>query len=135
MNRTAFFAILIVYSILLGATGYLSFYRFIGNEPFVSENDMKLVADDPELKKDLLIDAARARDRDFKLVDLATHSFDVLLGALIGFLSAMGASSGTVPTLADRGRQNQPPTPSRLSHPPRPTGRASKEDKTTPSFT
>jgi hypothetical protein len=41
-----------------------------------------------EFKADLLIDVNASRQRTSDLIKLSAHSFDVILGALLGFLSA-----------------------------------------------
>jgi hypothetical protein len=94
MDKKLFVIILAVYALALVATGYLSFFRFVGLATFPPPDMIAAVKGDPDLSKDMFADVARAREQNTKLVDLAAHSFDVLLGALLGFLSAGAISAG-----------------------------------------
>jgi hypothetical protein len=94
MERGVFNAILATYLLMLLATGTLAFYWF-PNLATVPEKDVvSMLRSDPELKADLLEDLKVSRQRTSQLIQLASHSFDVLLGALLGFLSAVAAHQG-----------------------------------------
>ena len=103
MDRKTMVLILGAYILLLGFTGYLSFFKFPGDEVFPQDQgkvmadnrgDVKLAKSDPDLKKEFLANLESSRAEERKLIDLAAHSFDVLLGALLGFLSATAVSAG-----------------------------------------
>ena len=94
MRLTVFIGILGTYIALLTVTGYLTFVRFPGLPTLPTPNMIEELARDPDFKADLLEDVKIARQRAGELIKLAAHSFDVILGALLGFLSAVAASIG-----------------------------------------
>lgn len=94
MRYSVFFGILLTYLFLLTSTGYLTFLRFPGMDILPTPPMIAALAHDPELKADLLDDVKNARQRASELIKLSAHSFDVILGALLGFLSAVAASTG-----------------------------------------
>ena len=110
---------LAVYILGLVGTGYLSFFNFIGLTTFAPPDMIRVAKDDPERKRDMLTDIARSRDEKAKLVDLAAHSFDVLLGALLGFLSAAPVSAGI-------GRPREESSPPAESSEPKPDQNAAR---------
>ncbi len=57
---------------------------------------------DQDFKQDLLEDIKTARERDKKIVELASQSFNVVLGAILGFLSAIGAGRLAVGRVSDK---------------------------------
>lgn len=91
MSKGIFAAILASYMVLLCATGYLAFFQFPGSYNLPSPEMIKTLGTDPDFKQDLLEDIKQARERDRKLIELSAQSFNVILGALLGFLSAVGA--------------------------------------------
>jgi hypothetical protein len=94
MDRKIFVTILGAYILGLIATGYMSFFRFMGASTMPPPEVISAIKNDPDAIKELWSDVDRVREQNAKLVDLAAHSFDVLLGALLGFLSAAGVSAG-----------------------------------------
>jgi len=93
--RTAVFAgILLTYVLLLVTTGYLTFIRFPGMPTLPTPDMVAALGSDEEFKADLLEDLKTARQRATDLIKLSAHSFDVVLGALLGFLSAVAATMG-----------------------------------------
>jgi hypothetical protein len=94
MRITLFLGILVTYIALLFITGYLTFIRFPGMPTLPTSPMLENVAGDPDFKADLLDDVRTARERSGDLIKLAAHSFDVILGALLGFLSAVAATIG-----------------------------------------
>jgi len=94
MTQRRFLILLISYFVLLGATGYLSFCKLSSFSTLPHERSVQLAAAHPEygddLMQDLLEEVRGARERRESLAKLASHSFDVVLGALLGFLSALG---------------------------------------------
>jgi hypothetical protein len=94
MRVAVFAGILITYIAMLVVTGYLTFIRFPGMPTLATPQMVATLAGDPDFKADLLDDVKAARQRSGDLIKLAAHSFDVILGALLGFLSAVAATSG-----------------------------------------
>jgi hypothetical protein len=94
MRVTLFVGILVTYIALLFVTGYLTFVRFPGMPTLPTPPMVADLAGDPDFKADLLEDVRTARQRSGDLIKLAAHSFDVILGALLGFLSAVAATTG-----------------------------------------
>jgi hypothetical protein len=91
MTKGIFASILSTYLILLCSTGYLAFFKFPGTPTLPTQEMVQGLGNDQEFKSDLLQDVKQARERDRKLVELAAQSFNVILGAMLGFLSAIGA--------------------------------------------
>jgi hypothetical protein len=98
MNTAKFSLILLTYAVMLSTTGYLTFVKFVGLPTIASEDEIKRAATDKDFKKDLLDDVRAARERNGDLVKLSAHAFDVILGALLGFLSAVASSLGLTGT-------------------------------------
>ena len=94
MRGRLFIGVLLVYVILLAGTGYFTFVRFPGLQTLPSESLLERAAKDPYLRDQLTKDVEIARERREQLVKSASHSFDVVLGALLGFLSAVAATAG-----------------------------------------
>ena len=94
MRYSVFFGILATYIFMLVATGYLTFVWFPGMPTLPTPPMIGALASDPDFKADLLDDVRTARQRAAELIKLAAHSFDVILGALLGFLSAVAATTG-----------------------------------------
>jgi len=94
MRDRVFFGVLLAYALMLVATGYLTFLWFPGMPTLPTPPMIAALASDPEFKADLLDDVRAARQRTAELIKLAAHSFDVILGALLGFLSAVAATTG-----------------------------------------
>lgn len=91
MTKTIFASILATYLLLLCGMGYLAFFEFPGSVTLPSPEMVEELGKDEDFKKDLLEDLKQARDRDRKLIELAGQSFNIILGATLGFLSAVGA--------------------------------------------
>lgn len=106
MPQSTFRTILITYVFMLLALGYFAFIRFPGRSTLAPPEYVKAIGLDPELKKDLLEDVKSARDRDRKLVELSGQSFNIVLGATLGFLSAVGAGKLSVYS-ANKSKQNR----------------------------
>lgn len=94
MRVAVFVGILITYIAMLVVTGYLTFVRFPGMPTLPTPQMVVALAGDADFKADLLEDVKAARQRSGDLIKLAAHSFDVILGALLGFLSAVAATTG-----------------------------------------
>ncbi len=105
MRGKFFGALLVTYAALLVATGYLAFIKFPGMATLPSEMMIQHLAADADFKADLLEDLKAARQRSADLIKLAAHSFDVILGALLGFLSAVAATIGLTGSAQARGRE------------------------------
>ena len=127
MDRKIFATILLAYILGLVGTSYLAFYRFRGISTLPPPQMMDIFysrKDDPSAIKELWSDVDMAREQNAKLTDLADHSFDVMLGALLGFLSAAGVSAGI-------GSLTEAPSPAtdKSSPPPPPEEGPSTETK------
>jgi hypothetical protein len=94
MRAAIFVGILATYVAMLVITGYLTFVLFPGMPTLPTPPMIADLAGDPDFKADLLEDVKTARQRSGELIKLAAHSFDVILGALLGFLSAVAATTG-----------------------------------------
>jgi hypothetical protein len=93
MKGFVFSSILVTYALLLASTGYLSFLHFPGLTTLPNPEMIDRAAKSEIYRVQLLKDVETARDRREQLVKLASHSFDVILGALLGFLSAVAAAT------------------------------------------
>lgn len=86
-------AILIVYTLLLAGTGYVAFFYYEDNPAVNVAPEWLNRFTDQETRAQIL-DALRDDSQIFKRKrDLATQSFNVVLGALLGFLSASAVSA------------------------------------------
>ena len=94
MRGFVFSGILLTYVLVLAATGYLTFVRFPTMDILPTPPMIQALGSDSELKADMLEDVKAARQRSADLIKLSAHSFDVTLGALLGFLSALAAGAG-----------------------------------------
>lgn len=84
--------ILLVYLILFVATGYVAFFVKEYNPAIDLKPSVYADIEDPETKA-LIIDTLKQEaDTHQKKRELASQSFNVVLGALLGFLSASAAS-------------------------------------------
>ena len=108
MRISLFVAILATYIAMLVTTGYLTFVKFPGMPTLPNQSMITDLAGDPEFKADLLEDVKAARQRSGDLIKLAAHSFDVILGALLGFLSAVAATTGLTGKTQTTQRQASP---------------------------
>src|SRR3989304_248129 len=93
MRYSVFFGVVVTYLFLIIATGYLTFLWFPGMYPLPTPPMLAALGSDPDFKADLLDDVRTSRQRTAELIKLAAHSFDVVLGALLGFLSAVAATT------------------------------------------
>ena len=85
--------ILFVYVALFGATGYVAFFKYEDNPAVNISPEWINRFDDPETRKRML-DTLKEDSVTFsKKRELATQSFNVVLGALLGFLSASAVSA------------------------------------------
>ena len=94
MRYSVFFGVIVTYLFLIIATGYLTFLWFPGMYTLPTPPMLAALGSDPDFKADLLDDVRTSRQRTAELIKLAAHSFDVVLGALLGFLSAVAATTG-----------------------------------------
>ena len=94
MRYSVFFGVVVTYLFLIIATGYLTFLWFPGMYTLPTPPMLAALGSDPDFKADLLDDVRTSRQRTAELIKLAAHSFDVVLGALLGFLSAVAATTG-----------------------------------------
>ena len=93
MNKPQFYTVTAVYIVLLAFTGYLAFFKFPGAYSLPTPQMVKTLAGDAELKQELLDDVRESRARHTKIIELASQSFNIILGALLGFLSAIATGS------------------------------------------
>ena len=85
--------ILLVYLALFCATGYIAFFKYEDNPAVNIRPEWINRFEDPETRKRML-DALKDDGVVYaKKRDLATQSFNVVLGALLGFLSASAVSA------------------------------------------
>jgi hypothetical protein len=85
--------ILLVYVALFCATGYVAFFKYEDNPAVNISPEWIMRFDDPETRKRML-DTLKEDSATFaKKRELATQSFNVVLGALLGFLSASAVSA------------------------------------------
>ena len=92
VNTKIFLSIAVIYMLVLSATGYLTFIKFPSEPTLPSQTMIDRLSSDPDFKSDLLEDIKTARERKESLIRLSAHSFDVILGALLGFLSAFASA-------------------------------------------
>ncbi len=92
MSRLIFFTLLSVYLLLIGVTGtYAAFMAIGANAP--SPDVLVQIANlDEATQSNLWASLKSAEEKTKKLSEIATNGFQVTLGALIGFLSAIGAT-------------------------------------------
>lgn len=93
LESRVWIGILITYLALFCATGYIA---FIGDQynPALSWSQAVTKALSDENKKAFVIDALKQEGESFKKQrELASQSFNVVLGAILGFLSASAASA------------------------------------------
>ncbi|MCE9688126.1 MULTISPECIES: hypothetical protein [Shewanella] len=92
LSKTVWAGILLVYLVLFVATGYVAFFE-IDHNPTIDLNP-SLYADiqDPETKSLIIETLKQDTASHQKKRELASHSFNVVLGALLGFLSASAVS-------------------------------------------
>ncbi|WP_157726413.1 hypothetical protein [Imhoffiella purpurea] len=83
--------ILIVYLALFCSTGYVAFFAEEWN-PAVNYGEIPAKTKDPETKALILEELKRDSEIYKKRRELAAQSFNVVLGALLGFLSASATS-------------------------------------------
>jgi hypothetical protein len=85
-------AILVTYLLLFGVSGYLAFFQ----EPYnpannPSQSALKLIEGDP-VAKPIILEGLKKEGEAFQArKNLAGQSFNVVLGAILGFLSASAA--------------------------------------------
>jgi len=83
--------LLLVYLILFTSTGYLAFLEPDKNPGF--DNRAAILQIEDETTKNFVIESLRQEDLEHKKKrELANQSFNIVLGALLGFLSASAAS-------------------------------------------
>ncbi len=96
-RNASWWAILAVYLMLFAVTGYLAFFAPDENPALAPGMERQVMAITDDATRTFMLDALRAEEADHnKLRDLALQSFNVVLGALLGFLSA-SAASGVAP--------------------------------------
>jgi hypothetical protein len=94
MKGYIFWGILIAYGLLRTTTGYLTFIKFPKQMTLPTVEMSKRAEVDAFYKEQLQIDIDASRGRRELIAKSASHSFDVVLGALLGFMSAIVASKG-----------------------------------------
>ncbi len=93
LENKVWIVILITYLTLFFSSGYIAFLRPQYN-PALSWNPAVEQALEDENKKSFVIEALKQEGESFKKQrDLAGQSFNVVLGALLGFLSASAAAA------------------------------------------
>ena len=83
--------ILVVYLGLFGATGYVAFFGGEWN-PAINLSEVSRLIDDQETKAILIEELKQDSELFKRRQELATQSFNIILGALLGFLSASATS-------------------------------------------
>ena len=80
--------VLFSYAILLFSMGYIAFFHLEFNPVVnIGEIELRLLAN--ENSKEIIEQALREESKSFQLKrDLAIQSFNIILGAVLGFLSA-----------------------------------------------
>lgn len=93
LRQKASWVVLIVYLALFAATGYLAFLAR-DHSPALDRDSGKLVAGlSDEKSKSFVMNALKEEDDEYdKRTALANHAFNIVLGSLLGFLSATAAS-------------------------------------------
>ncbi|MFY9317023.1 MAG: hypothetical protein WAO95_15875 [Burkholderiales bacterium] len=87
--------ILFAYATLFSVTGYIAFFQEPYN-PAANPNREVVTLLDKEPTREHFLDALKQESAAFKArKDLAAQSFNVVLGALLGFLSASAVQAGT----------------------------------------
>jgi hypothetical protein len=92
VNVKSWALVLISYFVLLSVTSYIAFFQSEYNPAgLLSEEDVALLEN--EATKDLVKDALEKDSSAYaKRRELASQSFNVVLGAILGFLSASAAN-------------------------------------------
>jgi len=85
--------VLAVYMALFCATGYVAFFKYEDNPAVNISPEWINRFQDPETRKRMLDTLKDDSGMYAKKRDLATQSFNVVLGALLGFLSASAVSA------------------------------------------
>jgi hypothetical protein len=88
-GRTAvWIGILAAYALLFSVTGYIAFFQEPYN-PAANPSDRALKLIEQEVFREHLVESLKQEGEAFKArKDLAAQSFNVVLGSLLGFLSA-----------------------------------------------
>lgn len=84
--------ILLVYVALFCATGYVAFFKYEDNPAINISPEWINRFEDPETRNRILETLKEDSATFAKKRELATQSFNVVLGALLGFLSASAVS-------------------------------------------
>jgi hypothetical protein len=96
LRSSLWWGILLVYLYLFTSTGYLAFITKDSNPALDFQVDKLSTAVNDETTKAFLIKVLEDEDAEHdKKADLATQSFHIVLGALLGFLSASAVSKVT----------------------------------------
>ena len=85
--------VLLVYMALFSATGYVAFFKYEDNPAVNISPEWINRFEDPETRKRMLDTLKDDSAMYAKKRELATQSFNVVLGALLGFLSASAVSA------------------------------------------
>jgi hypothetical protein len=93
---TLWWAILVAYLILFVVTTWIAFFS-PDNNPILDENFAFPASDDETLKTAILETIKAEAEEHSQTRSLATTAFNVVLGALLGFLSGSAASRGDTP--------------------------------------
>jgi hypothetical protein len=92
-STTLWALILLAYVVLFCATGYVAFFKYEDNPAVNISPEWIKRFDDPETRKRMLDTLKEDSVMFAKKRELATQSFNVVLGALLGFLSASAVSA------------------------------------------
>lgn len=88
-RNTLWWGILAVYLVLFIVTGYIAFFAADNNPALNEETDERVARITDEATKSFVIQTLQNEAADHqKKTDLASQSFNVVLGSLLGFLSA-----------------------------------------------
>ena len=94
MSPPRFAALLATYVLLIGATGAFAAFMALGSNAPSPPMLQQVSQLDKQTQEQLWGALARAEEKQKRLSEIATNGFQVTLGALIGFLSAVGAGAG-----------------------------------------
>lgn len=101
-RNTLWWGILAVYLMLFAVTGYIAFFARDDNPALEERTDERVARISDEATKSFVIQTLQSEAADHqKKTDLASQSFNVVLGSLLGFLSA---SAVTRPSSGKSGR-------------------------------
>jgi hypothetical protein len=92
MSKLIFFSLALIYLLLLVTTGGFAVFMAIGANTPPPEELETISQLPPETQESFWMSLGVADEKSRKLSEIATNGFQIVLGAFIGFLSAVGAS-------------------------------------------